>query len=127
MNNFDWVKARYECSVAALFESLKAQLETDVAERNGMRNGPPFYFGFKVVPNNTRVSVIVEGSEIYDSVVFQLTNNAIEVKDNDGNLQFKATPMINDEGECRLNVNGSEKELWHIRKMALENLFFGDY
>ena len=130
MTNFDWVKARSECSVVALFESLKAQLQEDVDKRNGMRYGPPFHFVFRiVVGNNMRTAVIVEGEnpDIYDSVLFELTKSAIEVKDKNGNLKFKATPMINDDGGCRLNVNGAEKELWHIRKTALEDLFFREY
>jgi hypothetical protein len=131
MNNFDWVTARSECSIVALFESLKAQLQEDVERRNGMYRGrPPFQqFGFQVLVNNTQVSVIVDGQipNIYDSVIFELTKSAIEVRDKNGNLKFKATPMINDDGECRLNVNGAEKELWHIRKMALEDLLFREY
>jgi hypothetical protein len=36
-----------------------------------------------------------------------------------------ATLTLNNEGECRLLVNGQELEEWQFRKMMWEELFFG--
>jgi hypothetical protein len=36
----------------------------------------------------------------------------------------KATLTLNDMGECRLKINGQEREFWQFRRTALEDLFF---
>jgi hypothetical protein len=58
------------------------------------------------------------------SVSFYLTDNAIEVRDNISGKKFDVTPTLSDDGNCRVMVNGRECELWHVRKRALEELFF---
>jgi hypothetical protein len=40
-----------------------------------------------------------------------------------GNLTFEATVTLNDEGRCVAKVDDQERELWQLRKMALEKLF----
>ena len=40
---------------------------------------------------------------------------------------FEVTLTFADEGECRLNVNGEDREFWQVRRMALEELFFRGY
>jgi len=37
---------------------------------------------------------------------------------------FDVTATFSDEGECRLEVNGKERDLWQVRRMALEELLF---
>jgi hypothetical protein len=37
-------------------------------------------------------------------------------------LEVSAT--FSDEGECGLKVNGEERALWQVRRMALEELLF---
>jgi hypothetical protein len=34
------------------------------------------------------------------------------------------TLTFNYKGECKLNVNEKERELWQVRRMALEDLMF---
>jgi hypothetical protein len=101
-------------------------LNDDVDNRQAMQKGPPFHRGFKFIVKNdgTTAAVVVEGHNIYDCARFKLTATAIEVFDRNDKLRFKATPTLNDEGECRLKIDGQERELWHLRKMALEPLFF---
>src|SRR5216683_3617796 len=119
MPEFDWVSARSACSLVAIFEQLKMQLQEDVAKRQSLREEIAHY-GFRIVGKDKRLAVVVEGSGIYDSVLFILTDSGIEVADKDGKLRFKATPTLSDDGECRLKVGDQERELWHVRKMALE-------
>ncbi len=126
MPEFDWVSARSACSLVAIFEQLKMQLQEDVAKRQSLREEMAHY-GFRIVGKDKRLAVVVEGSGIYDSVLFILTDSGIEVADKDGKLRFKATPTLSDDGECRLKVGDQERELWHVRKMALEELFFRPY
>jgi hypothetical protein len=40
---------------------------------------------------------------------------------------FDVTLTFNNEGECRLTVNGDERDFWQVRRMALEELLFRDY
>jgi hypothetical protein len=55
--------------------------------------------------------------------MFRRGLKTIEVS-GDGIKAFEATPTVNDEGKCRLKVNGIEREFWQVRRMALEKLFF---
>jgi hypothetical protein len=127
MAEFDWVTARNECSLVAIFEKLKLQLLEDV-ERRKSQLGDRAYYGFKVITaGNDRVAVVVEGNSIHSSVSFFLVNGAIEVRDKDGNVRIKATPTLSDDGQCRLRIGDQDRELWHLRKIALEDLLFGSY
>jgi hypothetical protein len=132
MSEFDWVKARSECSIGVIFEQLKRDLQSDVDKNQALRPEPaglPCFYGFRLAIANTgrAAAVIVEGTGIHDSVTFRLTDTAIEVVGNDGKLRFQATPTLNSKGECRLKINGEEYEAWYLRKMALEDIFFHDY
>jgi hypothetical protein len=40
---------------------------------------------------------------------------------------FEVTLIFNDEGQCKLNVNGKERDLWQVQRMALEELLFRGY
>jgi hypothetical protein len=127
MSEFDWVKARSACSLAGIYEKLKMDLQEDVKTRQSLRGENDTYYGVKIVAKDKRTAVVVEGNGIYDSVLFILTDDGIDIADKDGKVRFKATPTLSDDGECRLKVGDQERELWHVRKMALEELFFRRY
>jgi hypothetical protein len=57
-------------------------------------------------------------------VTFSIGANSIIVRDENDTLMFKAFPTVCNDGECRLKVDGQERELWQVRKQALEGLFF---
>ena len=123
MGEIDWVTIRSRCSLAPVFETLKLQLAGDVDKRNS-QVGDNLY---TLVVNEGRMSVVFQpepGATFGQSVVFVLTRSAIEIVDTNGQLKFKATPTINNDGECRLKINGKEMELWQVRKLALEDIFF---
>jgi hypothetical protein len=40
-------------------------------------------------------------------------------------IQFTGALTLNNNGECRLRVKDEELEQWQVRRMALEELFFG--
>jgi hypothetical protein len=125
MNDFDWVSALSKCSLAGIFEQLKEQVADDVEKRKSMGGGE----GYEVTISANRIAVINKMAElgvIRNAVVILLTEGAIEVQDKDRQMKFKGTPTLNEKGECRLQVAGKETEFWHFRKMALEDLFFGN-
>jgi hypothetical protein len=124
MNDFDWVSARGNCSLAAVFESLKQDVQRDVNVRNqidGME-----VERYKVVMRSDTVSVLREEMALlHDAIAFVLTKNGIEVKDVKGQVTMTATPTLTDDGRCLLKVGGKECEIWQFRKRALEELLFG--
>jgi len=57
-------------------------------------------------------------------VIFSLAEHAILVQDDKGDRMFEVSANFSEEGECRLKVNGEERALWQVRRMALEELLF---
>jgi hypothetical protein len=127
---FDWVTARSACSVEDVFERLRLQVKADVETRDAQREKPrDQHYAFGFVSQGREFSAVVRGHKIGASVIFSLDlpSQSIKVRNEKDVLMFDATPTINDEGECRLKVKGQERELWQVRKMALESLLFGAY
>ncbi len=123
-NEFDWVNARANCSIGLLFEQLKTQVEKDMDTRQALCKGPPYYYAFRFKVENNTIIALIEGHRLHESVTFRLSGNAIEVMGRDGKLSFNGIATLNNDGNCRLRVNGDELELWQFRKKALEDLFF---
>ena len=122
---FDWVRARCECSPGKVFEKLKDQVRNDVANREEtLTKAQKERFKFSFVPDRSEFSVFVEGNNIHGLVRFGLTETGIVVINESREPVFSADVTISDEGECKLKVAGEEKELWQVRKMALESFLF---
>lgn len=123
---FDWVKARLDCSPEKVFQHLKLEVTTDVASRNTA----PSSMGkwqFDMASHNGSFVVFIKGRESNrGAVTFEQTELGIDVRNEQDAVVLSATLTINNSKECRLKVNGQEYELWQFRKMALEDLFFGD-
>ncbi len=129
MEDFNWVTARCQCSPGKVFEKLKSQVENDVKEReSSLTQVQKVRYRFSFMPGQTSFSVLVEGeSGIHGAVKFSLTDTGVTVFDEQGALMFGADVTISDEGECKMKVDGEEKELWQVRKKALEQLLFRKY
>jgi hypothetical protein len=126
MPKFDWVTERSLCSLPNVFKALRLQVEEDVKTRNALRpNNSPYEFS--VAENGDDFTVLLEAKDVHRSVIFSLAEHAILVRDDKGNQMFQVTLTFNDEGECRLNVNEEERDLWQVRRMALEELLFRGY
>ena len=122
-DDFDWVNARANCSPAFVFEKLRLLIENDVELRNRLRaKDTPF---FKVVSgaNRSRFSVVSESISVHQTVVFSLTNSEISATGINGPI-FNATVTLSNDGTCRAKISQKEYDLWQLRKMALEDLFF---
>ncbi len=116
---FDWVKARAACSALHVFNELRLGVEEDVRRMN-----------------ITSVSFAVRANTIGDYfVVFRTDNAGLRVEFNcemkhftvaRGDKNFVVTLTLNNEGRCKIRVDdGDEMELWQLRRMMLEDLFFG--
>ena len=123
---FDWVTERSSCSLPKVFKTLRLQVEEDVKSRNALRpdNSP---YEFSVAENVGDFTVLLKSKDLGQSVIFTLAEHSILVRDDKGNPLFTVTLTFTDEGKCRLNVNNQPRELWQVRRMALEELFFRGY
>ena len=125
-SNFDWVTTRSSCSLPNVFKALRLQVEEDVKTRNALRpNNSPYKFS--VADNGSDFSALLEARDVNRSVMFSLAEHAILVRDEKGDPMFEVNATFSDEGECRLKVNGEERALWQVRRMALEELLFRGY
>jgi len=120
---FDWVTERSSCSLPRVFTTLRVQVEADVQTRNGLRPGNSPY-EFCVKEDNGEFAVLLKAQQLQQSVVFSLADHAILVRDDKSNPMFEVTAAFSDRGECRLKVNGEERDFWQVRRMALEELMF---
>jgi hypothetical protein len=124
MTNFNWIKARADCSLAQVFKQLELGARNDVDTANAQRMAEDRH-KFSISASAGRFSVTRESSRALPlSVDFSLEGNEIVVCA--GNeIILKATITLNNEGRCMLKVGDEELEQWHVRRMALENFFFG--
>ena len=123
LQDLDWVRERFSCSLAKIFETLKLHVESDVSSRNALRE-PGTPYKFSLTNHGNTFTVFSESSSPIKSVVFALLDRSISVSDGDRGKMFEATITLNDEGQCKAKINGQERELWQMRRMALEKLFF---
>ena len=123
---FDWVTERSSCSLPKVFQTLRLEIEEDVKTRNVLRpkNSP---YEFLVKEDVGNFTVLLESEDVHRSVIFSLAEHAIVVRDEKSNPMFEVSLTFNDEGECRLKVNGEERESWQVRRMAMEDLLFRGY
>ncbi|MFZ0638330.1 MAG: hypothetical protein WA020_04530 [Candidatus Acidiferrales bacterium] len=123
ISKFDWVTERSSCSLPKVFRKLRLQLEADVKTRNAQRpNNSPYEFS--MAENGGDFTVLLEAKDAYRSVIFSLAEHAILVRDDKGNQMLEVTLTFNDQGKCKLHANKEERELWQVRRLALEKLFF---
>jgi|ERR1017187_3611528 hypothetical protein len=127
MPDFDWVNALSACSAVKVFQELIMQAKDDVNKRKAQLRQGGNEYSFETAMNKDDLKVFVMGNKISGSVTLSCRDGEIVALNHDDKVMFAARPTLNDEGECRLRVNGKECELWQVRKMALEELFFRRY
>jgi hypothetical protein len=125
-SKFNWVTERSNCSLPKVFHTLRAQVEDDVKTRNGLRpaNSP---YEFSVEVKGTDFSVVLAAGEVRSSVLFAITDHAIQVRSGEGHQMFEITLNFTAEGACNLIVDGQPCEFWQVRRMALEELLFASH
>lgn len=129
MAEFNWVRARAECSLARCFERLHAGVKGDVEARNEIARALQEGIVFETArPSGARIMVTRSGNPIR-RVDLVLTQDAILAEQRvqeQNDVTFRATPGLNNPCDCTLMIDGSELELWQVRRLALEKLFFAD-
>ena len=121
----NWVEKRAACTSDTIFPQLVNGIKEDIKARNAISSGTTFA---AELTNNKSALVIGEiGTWAREERVriFPL-GNKIEVRDEIKAAKFSAEVFLNDEGRCKLRLEGGvELEQWQFRRMALESLFFG--
>jgi hypothetical protein len=109
-----------------MFEKLKLEVEEDVKQRNDLRQDKAHY-GFNFVPHGAAFSVVREGNQIGKSITFNCGSESVIVRNADNGVILTASITLNDEGVCKFQVDGQDRESWQIRKAALEDILFGKF
>jgi hypothetical protein len=136
--NFPWVQARAKCSLLCVSKELRAGVIADVEARKAeQKPSESFEWSvtnviegrFAVVREDTGEMATVSGFQRGGgsaSIDFVLSNDYIEVMGESAS-KFKASVTLNNEGLCKLKVGDLELDQWQVRRMALEELFFGPF
>lgn len=117
---FNWVKARSECSPSQLFNELRLGVEDDIAEINKLPGKDAH-----IAQNcNGKTFKVWRGESPEPSVKFCLNTDRIEIFDGNGTLTRSYSVSFSSEGRCVLVGSDGEAEQWQARREALEGLFF---
>jgi hypothetical protein len=121
----DWVKELALCSIPQVFKQLRLDVEEDVQAINGAK-GLGSNNCFDVVDNSAGnvFTVFQRNRGTEREVMFMRGDEEIKIAHRSG-TSFTVTLTLNNEGRCKLRVNEAELEQWQVRKMALEDIFFG--
>lgn len=126
-SDFDWVKARADCSLPVVFKQLQLSVQNDV-ERAKALLAPNSGVMLTVQSQGGRFSVVrSQNRSIPDSVDFVLVRDKIIVKNDEDAFLAEATLTLDNNGTCKLKVEGVELEQWQFRRTVLEKLFFGPH
>jgi hypothetical protein len=126
----DWVKARSNCSLARIFQTLAEVVDSDVQSVNSLaRERVSFHINTqatdKIIVTRDREKGVAHDIR---TIVFQLTNFSITATakgpTGEATGMFSAVPNLDENGECLLVVSGDPFRLWQVSRKALEELFF---
>lgn len=127
-STWDWVTARHACSLEAFFERLYLgtvkNVEVRLAQAQADRQRLPL-----VVQqvDSTLFSVTRPLTAARSAAVrFKRSATEIRVEGMEVAVNVRGTVTMNDDGHCRLLVDGQELDEWQVLKRAFESLFFDD-
>ena len=128
-HDFNWVKARQECSLALEFVRLLKAVQGDTRERQkGLKKQElKVQLSFEADANGLEFMVIRTGNGSPRCVSFALQRGTITVTKNESNPadNFDLTLTFTDKGEYRFKVNGKGEYLrWQVSRKSLEEIFF---
>jgi len=123
-SDWDWVQARHSCAIAAIFRQLELDAQLNVEKRQALVKPDRDDFGFRFESRDKMFLVSRVASRGARTVVFRLTSDHINVERLGGEEILRATVTLNNDGECRLRVEGQELDRWQLLRRALEGLFF---
>lgn len=126
MSQFDWVKARSNCTVSAVFEQLGKDVQSDLKRHSVLNPGPAQSLRFDTCSDDT---FYVERDR-HHRVVFSKERESIGIVR--WGYLGEAEPLmvlkvrLGDDGKCVLvDKDQNEWQPWQVRRKALEETFFG--
>jgi hypothetical protein len=126
-DDFDWVSVRKQCSIAEIFQKLRMLVEQDVNKRNSfLAENSAIQFKL-VIASEYHFSVFASGRRGHKSASFRVNGELISISTDKGFIFEGGVVTLSNDGECRLKDKGVEYDLWQVRKMALEDIFFSDH
>ena len=135
--DFDWVTARNDCSVLASFSALRIAARKNVEYRNDQRSDLQEKTNislFEAEDFAKNVFCVRRHDDIGGRVCFEhfehkeerITIKRTSTKGTTIGSVLTVTVTLNDEGECRYQIDGEgEFKTWQVLRRALEPLFFG--
>jgi hypothetical protein len=122
----DWVQARAACTVGQIFVELRLAIDEDIKAANAARKPPPGTEFAASPSSDGHVTAVYRSDNTGKLVKFLRGDDEIRVENELTNESFTARLTLNDEGRCKLKIDGEDAqyEQWQIRKRALEGLFF---
>ena len=127
IDEFDWVAARNNCTAASVFQQLLAAVCLDRKKRLEQNAILEQTLVFNIC-NENKFFIRKIGSH---TVVFERSGETIKV--DRVHIAGEERPILrlsvhmNDKGECALfRDNKTELLPWQVRRVALEDTFFGD-
>ncbi|MGB6686324.1 MAG: hypothetical protein WBE76_00610 [Terracidiphilus sp.] len=122
----NWTKLRAKCSASAMFKNLQLGIENDIATFNSIPMRYPHEGFASGLTSDGSTFIVARRERIGPRVVFFIKGEKIEIRDEVTTKNYVASVTLNDEGRCKLKIEDREMELWQVRRLALESLFFGD-
>ena len=128
--DWDWVKAVEACSAPVMSGTLKTLARQNVDARNAQLRLPKPKFRFHDEDDLTfTVNKPTAGDLFANQVVFKVTDDlsSIAVTFGRGLPQASVSYKVglDDNGTCKLRLNGVDRDPWQVLKAALEPLLFG--
>ena len=129
MGRVNWVQARAECNLDAVFDALILVVKSDVDAVNSVDDKAREGFRFRAVPGDNgciEVQKCTQGLDVVASVEFEKDPDSLSIDVHlDRNLLFSVCPRWNEEScSCDLSIGTEVLELWQISRRALESFFF---
>jgi hypothetical protein len=121
----NWVKERFECSIAIVFQQLKLAIEEDCRTYNVLNQLPPAISYRTVVNPEGNVLMVCHSMDTRRVIKVSVGNSSIQIDNEVTHEKFTVTLTLNDEGRCKCKIGTEELEQWQVRRRILEGLFWG--
>ena len=125
-HDFDWIEAYLACSVDCEFVELKHAAKACITKYHDAYRDrhPQSGTSFEFKPEDQRNFLVIRNSPSNeDAIRFTRHSDHILIEQARRN-SVKVTLALNDDGDCRCQINGGGEFLrWQVLKIALHELF----